>query len=734
MKKTIESLDKTKCTGCAACFASCNGAISMKQNKDGFLYPQINQEKCIYCENCYNICPVINKTILKLDIPKCFAAKSNKEIREHSSSGGIFTILAKYVLNHDGYVCGACFDDNWKVNHEIISNIDELDKLKRSKYVQSNISEVYSKISDLIKQNKLILFVGCPCQVAGLKKYIGKNENLITVDLVCHGVPSPLIFNQYLNEEYKDVHNIKDINFRPKKYGYTSSFYEITTNDGIIHNGTIETDPYELGFHKSIFLRKSCEECNFSEIPRCGDITLGDFWGISQYDATINDGIGVSLVLVNNGKGEQILESIKNNLDYCTEVPIDYALKNNRFSKKIDFHPNRDLFFEEIFKGKNLKDSIYNAYFGHYDVAIYGMWYGENYGSVATYYALNKLISDLKLSVLMIDKPIVVKSDAELKTTHSRKFAMKNYHISRRYEIKDLKMLNDQADIFIVGSDQVWNYGVNKGLGKSYYFDFVEEDKKRISCASSFGHDTDFTPPNEKVKIKSLLSQFDYISVRECDAIDICKKNYDLDVVQILDPVFLIDKCEYLDLFKTSKIVRKNYILAYILDPTPEKRELLLHLKNKLKIDLIIILDGKSQLFNKNKELMGIDTVVSDVDVCSWIEYIANCDYVITDSCHGVSFALIFEKQFIAVANEKRGLSRFFSLSNTFPISNNIIWDENEIILSKIPEFNIDYSKIKLILKKEKQHSLSWIRNAIFSPKKIIKNCAYDIDIKSNRK
>ena len=203
------------CCGCGACYSKCGvKAITMQENDEGFLHPVINEDSCVECGQCLKVCPVLNAKDENTATPDCYACAASDEIRAKSSSGGMFTLLAEYVLNKGGVICGAAYDEKWNVHHIIINNTADLDKLRGSKYIQSDTEKCYSEIEKLLKNGKEVLFSGTPCQVAGLNTFLGrKYDNLLTVDLLCHGAPSRGVWQKYLTESFKD-RKIINVNFR----------------------------------------------------------------------------------------------------------------------------------------------------------------------------------------------------------------------------------------------------------------------------------------------------------------------------------------------------------------------------------------------------------------------------------------------------------------------------------------------------------------------------------------
>lgn len=355
-----------------------------------------------------------------------------------------------------------------------------------------------------------------------------------------------------------------------------------------------------------------------------------------------------------------------------------------------------------------------------YDVGILGVWSGCNYGSIATYYALNQIISSMGKSVLMIDKPILSEKDVEREETHSRRFGREHYHISEQYRLQELSKLNAICDAFVIGSDQVWNYGISKNFGKAFYLDFAEDNKKKVAYAVSFGHGVDFAPPEQREIISNYMSRFDGISVREADGVRLCRDEYGIAAQQVLDPVFVAEPKIFEELAQQSKHREEEpYIAAYILDPTPEKREALLHLSQKMGgIKIINMLDGLPWLFAKNKALMDLPNCVENLQVEDWLYFIKNARFVVTDSCHGASFAIIFKRNFIAITNKRRGYSRFKSLSDLFGFGSHLVTDPKRILQDETLLEPIDYQYIDAVMKEERRRCYKWLKNVLNAPKK----------------
>lgn len=356
----------------------------------------------------------------------------------------------------------------------------------------------------------------------------------------------------------------------------------------------------------------------------------------------------------------------------------------------------------------------------HYDVGIFGVWSGCNYGSIATYYALNQIVSSMGKTVLMIDKPMIADDDAELKETHSRRFGKEHYNISKQYRLDQMHQLNSICDTFLIGSDQVWNYGISKNFGKAFYLDFVSEENKKIAYAVSFGHGVDFAPEDERKIIAEYMSCFDGIGTREADGVRLCKDCYGIRAEQVIDPVFLADPQIYDSLIeKSSHKEVEPFIVAYILDPSPEKREAILHLQKEFGgIKVINLLDGLPWLFEKNRKLTNLPNCIENVQIEDWLYYLKNAKFVLTDSCHGASFALIFKKNFIAITNKHRGFSRFASLSRLFKFEDHLVTNSQEIITNAQLLNPIDYDVVADIMESERKRCYQWLYDVINLPKR----------------
>ncbi|MBO5179562.1 MAG: Coenzyme F420 hydrogenase/dehydrogenase, beta subunit C-terminal domain [Clostridia bacterium] len=346
MKNIIES---NKCTGCTACFNICpNNAISILQNEEGFYMPQIDEEKCVNCGLCTKICPVLN-TKKNESKNKCFVAfNKDVEARKKSSSGGIFDVLAKNVINSNGIVIGAAFDEKVHLIHKAVSDIRSIEELRGSKYLQSELNDIFKYVKENVEERQ-ILFVGTPCQVAGLKAFLKKDyNNLICVDVICHGTPSPKMFEAYVNEIEKNNNDkLIKYDFRDKSTGW-----ETYSNTAIFKNKKCselqKNNNYMKLFLSDIALKESCYDCNFKLGNKYSDITLGDFWGVSKFYPEMHNRDGVSAIIINTDKGAEMFENIKNELDYKECKLEEIVAGNPSLAKSAGYPEKRKEFFTDL--------------------------------------------------------------------------------------------------------------------------------------------------------------------------------------------------------------------------------------------------------------------------------------------------------------------------------------------------------------------------------------------------
>jgi Pyruvate/2-oxoacid:ferredoxin oxidoreductase delta subunit len=324
--------NRWKCTGCQACACICaHGAIRMEPDREGFLYPQIENAMCVNCGLCDQVCPSLHPAETEQNrTPDCYAyMSSDEEIRGQSSSGGI--------------VYGAAFDDDWNVHHIRVEKVEDLSRLRGSKYVQSDTNQIFVDVRKMLHNGRQVLFSGTPCQAGALHSYLGKwYENLLVVDIICHGVPSPAVWQQYVQLRKKD--SILRIRMRSKKISWEKYFMEFDYRCSDSYQQPLNKDVYLKGFLRNVYLRPSCYQCPYKQKNRSSGITIADFWGIDQIAPDMNDHKGTSLVILHSEKGKEAFARVEGKRK---EVLFDDAIRYNpSMVKSVPMNSHRQQFFQ----------------------------------------------------------------------------------------------------------------------------------------------------------------------------------------------------------------------------------------------------------------------------------------------------------------------------------------------------------------------------------------------------
>lgn len=352
---------KETCCGCSACEQTCpKNCIVMQEDSEGFLYPMVNEELCVGCGACEKACPSLSPNESRRPLKALAAINKDEEIRRKSSSGGIFTLMAEKVLAQGGWVFGAHFNDSWEVVHGKTNRRDELDSYRGSKYVQSRIGSCFAEAEKLLKEGRFVMFVGTPCQIAGLHHFLGKSyDRLLTVDFICHGVPSPAVWRWYVKQVagklilprwlYRlfgwavPIGVIHDVEFRNKQQGWKQYQMLFKSKNGREKTCFHWDDTYMKAFLNNYDLRPSCYHCLAKEGRSHSDITLADFWNVHKVIDGFDDNKGTSLVLVNSHQGYDFLQDVDCRMQ---AVDFDDAIQYNpSWSKSYELNPKRQEFF-----------------------------------------------------------------------------------------------------------------------------------------------------------------------------------------------------------------------------------------------------------------------------------------------------------------------------------------------------------------------------------------------------
>ncbi len=712
-REELKKRNKFFCTGCSSCVNTCKfDALKLEEDEYGYLRSSLSADKCIDCHACDSVCPILYGNLREnKKEPSIYAVQMSDGIRKMSSSGGVFYQLASEIIRNGGAVAGCVYSDTTKAEHIITDNIDDVKRMCGSKYIQSNLGKIFVQIKEVLDRGQEVLFSGTPCQVSGLYSFLGvEYKNLVTVDVLCYYVPSRKMLQDYIEEHYPNE-QISHIAFRDKNNGWSSEKMTITALDEQGNERKYickrEDDLFQKAFHSRLLMPDQCSECMFSSIPRQGDITLGDFWQVSQYIPDMDDGKGTSAVLINSDKGTEYFEKIRSNCKADKAIKLKY-LKGNRLDKSaLRERTVENRRFFHMYKNGDFCCSAREALDNHYDVAIIGCWDVKNYGSNLTYYALCNVIKKFGYTVLLVGCP---KNARYISSGNAELFNESPYdewEISKQYRTTDEMIdLNERADTFLVGSDQVWNRNLFDYFGRFTLLDYVLSTKRKIAYAASFGKANWDGSEQDKTLFNKLLARFDAISVRESTGIKICKDEFGIEASWCIDPIFLCGIMLFDALGNKSKItLPRKFLAAYILDYSEEKEGYIRKFADKLQMELVVVTDP-----NINPQGWKLDAH-RDFSLEDWIKLFKDSSYVITDSFHGTCMALIYKKKFISLVNEKRGATRFYDYAERFAIKDRTIENIGDHIEIDSLIEGPDYSIIEPLIDKAKSESYKWLES-----------------------
>lgn len=351
----IDLKRKADCCGCGACVSACpKDAISLKYDEEGFLYPQTDKNLCVDCGLCNKVCPKENDYKRNQSYSYGFFAAYNKDKAQarDSSSGGIFSLLAEYIISQKGAVYGVELLDNFQLVHSRADSLEGYLKFRKSKYLQSNTNNVFRQVKEDLNKGLKVLFTGTPCQVAGLHSFLGKEyENLYTCDVVCHGVPSKIVFDKYI-EELNQKQRSKAVSacWRDKENGWYPNKVTVLFEDGSKKTTTSINNPYQAGFLHNLYLSPSCYVCNWAKLPRVGDISLADFWGYKGPLLEENENAGLSIVAISSDKGAELFAKCKDKISCHSVSEEEVKLRSRHIYKHPKAKIERSLFFRDFRK------------------------------------------------------------------------------------------------------------------------------------------------------------------------------------------------------------------------------------------------------------------------------------------------------------------------------------------------------------------------------------------------
>lgn len=727
---TLASADK--CTGCGACANVCpRNAITLPWNEDGFRAPVVDTDACVGCGACTKICPVLDTETRyshePLEQSVVYSGwHTDVAIRRASSSGGVFSALAERIIEQGGVVFGVEQRDDISAGYISVDTVQDLQKLRCSKYVQAEVGTIYRRVRDVLKSGKRALFAGTPCQVAGLISFLRKpHPLLITCDIACHGVPSHHLHRNYINELTTQAGSpISGLNYRDKKVSWLKYGIKVDYERAATQFLDRKNDPYMRMFLSDGCLNLSCYTCNWSH-PRRSDITLADYWGVQRAHPEWNTTAGVSIVYVNTVAGQEFLLQCGNSLQLQEENAKGQAIarvSNGGLSLRKMYYPQRRRRIIDDLKTKSLPVVVKSHLCSdglrlRKDVAIMGMWMSCNYGAVFTSFALYRIIESMGLDPILLDVSATMREQCRDPKTVFRQFIKtEGLQTSPCIGVEQLPEWNDRVDTFLVGSDQVWRHRYMGAKVLAYFLNYAQGLKRHIAYGPSFGTETADYPSERLAEAAACLQCFDGVSSRERQGVDILRNQFGIDATFVLDPVFLhpADKWN-ISAERAERKPEGSYITTYILDPTPDKRAMLEHISKRLDTPLLNMLDAQVDFEAKKAEL-GLPNVVENLTLEEWLYNIKNCTHFVTDSFHGLCFALIFNKPFTCIANTRRGFARFTSILELANLMDRLV-PEHAPVDALDNMSPIDWDAVNGILDSERERSRQWLHDALFAPR-----------------
>lgn len=734
-----------QCCGCGACKSVCpEAAIKLVEDTQGFVYPKIDTTKCVGCNQCSNVCPIITPQKNKAE-PLDYLAIKHKtpEIRIHSRSGGVFVALAKHIIEAGGSVYGAALCDDLSVKHIRVCKEQELSRLQGSKYVQSDINDCFNLVKIDLTNNKSVLFSGTPCQIDGILNYLNHKrincENLLLVDFVCHGVPSPKIYREYCDLlEHTVQAPLADFNFRDKEKGW-SAHYESALYAKDNQTQKIVSDQYASLFYQHNIFRPSCYVCPYAQYERVSDITIGDFWGVEKALPQFADNWGISLVMPHTVKGQSILHAVRDQLhiEYTekklTEQP-NLLSPSKKGSEYDTFWSDYHQFGLQYVINKYVANKPATKRTAINSIGILTFHRAHNFGAMLQAWALLRYLQNCGYDASVINYvskdidhsyefipwqitpryqdfktpdepmrgikmflPFLKKAIIKYPTWWHRRL---RFHQFMRNEmgvlgpgLSEAQLHNLKFDAIICGSDQIWV------TQEPAYYAAFETSAKKIAYAPSIGNRT-FPIDMHKI-IYSWVMDFDVLSAREKYLADYMSSIFGIPAPQVtLDPTLLLSAEDYYALLPAHK-PNPPYVFCYCVLENDTMVALATEQAHKLGCQLIVertwlrddVDDFQVQSANAGpKEFLGL---------------IANAQYVFSNSFHGTVFSILFHKQFYSVYEDGQN-SR---IDNLLVITN---LQERHITNSlPVEGMPIDWQLVDQNLDKAKESSKIFLKDAL---------------------
>ncbi len=694
---------KKFCVGCYACESACNhSAIIMSLDAEGFCRAHVDDSMCNGCESCVMVCPQLNFESESSDSPPAYALKAPQPELSLSSSGGAFSLLADFILEKGGLVCGVVFDGDFNAVYELTDDRDEIARMRGSKYVFSEMRGIYSGISEKLKEGRDVLFVGLPCQVKAVRNRIGDSDHLYCVDLICGGQPSKGVFQKYV-AEISSEKPVSGLSFRKKGYPYGMLAIDYADGTSRLSFG----DKYFAGYNKHLMKNQACGDCKFAASPRPGDMTIGDLWNAERYIRDTDISEGISAVLVSTPKGREMFEAISGRAAYLREIPLDFLRRFNRMGPRLSVHESRQRLFDMVDRGYPVAKSVDYCLAGRFDMGITGFWRINDYGGELSYYALFMFFRDRDM------EPLLIESRNDI-TGHPSEPALFSNRYTANSRAKWYSTIREQTEIgarvynAISGPGPIWDRRIiGQNVVECYSLDFIPSWRNKISIASSFGSANFEGTDEDRARLGKILGRLDKVSVCDVSSRSICE-SMGVEAKIIMDPVFLCDPRHYSDLMADSKAsFPKGYVLIYALHP--KDLEGFEAVADALGLGQICV--GSAETNFNLKTQFPITNIYS---IENWLKCIDNSSFVVTDSYYAAAFAILFRKPFAVVTRaEPEREGRTSSLLMIAGLENRMFGDIRGLLDSGVLNESIDYDAVHERIALGRDESIEWILSSL---------------------
>ena len=631
----------------------------------------------------------------------CYAAMAPDGLRAESSSGGVFTVLAKGVLAQGGAVCGAAFNEGFVCRYEIAENEAALARLRGSKYVRAAITaDFLRRLRGILETGRPVLFSGTPCQVAAVKRiFAAFSDLLFTVDLICAGCPDQALFDRYLDDNWGREAVLR-YEFRSKARGWRHHHYllHVVLKDGREIWREKGEDEYMTAMSSGLGLSDGCLNCPFCTMDRPGDLTIGDFWRVPK---EMDDGKGTSAILVNTEKGRKLFESVRPAFAKIAEYPpSSIAERQTRLRTPPTPAAGRAQFWKCIATGMSVKDAVAKALVEiDRNVAILNFhWEPVNFGAVLTAYALNKGLRDMGFEVRNIDfRTDLPRVHKKTPNANFDEFRRRHLPMTQRIESAGgLQSLNARFGSFVVGSDQVWNPNLTGWYEDAYFLSFADPGKRLVAAAASFGIDP--AKVYGKRRLRVLLGAFDGLSVRE-ESASRQMASAGLAVKAVADPVFLLGRDDWFALAATSPVPRADGKVVWYAVNRYGRTGL-----GAYFADNAAALEGR---------LAHLDASIGIED---WLSTISSASLVLTDSFHGVCFAVIFGRPFAVLLSKGPKSGRIRDLLSALGLSGRMFEDPSAMPPVAELERPIDFSNAHARMAAMRDELVAYLKESLERP------------------